>query len=75
MNSTHTTELMNKGIKCLIETLGIIDTEQFISNIMREKFDYTKWQREYFDHILPNDFQNAAISHARRHPFQMKNPE
>ena len=39
-------EIMDKGINCLIEKLGTVDTERFISVIIREKFDYTKWQRE-----------------------------
>ena len=41
------TEIMNKGMKCLTQHLGSIEAEQFISIIIREKFDYTKWQREY----------------------------
>ena len=40
------TEIMNKGRKCLTQHLGSIEAEQFISIIIREKFDYTKWQRE-----------------------------
>ena len=46
-----TAEIMKKGMDCLIQNLGIIETEQFISVIIREQFDYTKWQREYFDQI------------------------
>ena len=30
------TELMNKGMKCLTEQMGIIEAEQFISIIIRE---------------------------------------
>lgn len=47
------TEIMNKGRKCLTQHLGSIEAEQFISIIIREKFDYTKWQREYFDAKTP----------------------
>ena len=47
--SESNSEIMNKGMKCLTEQMGIIDAERFISIIIREKFDYTKWQREYFD--------------------------
>ena len=37
MNST---ELMDKGITCLIEKMGVIEAERFISIIIREKSDY-----------------------------------
>lgn len=40
-----TIEVLNNGMQCLIENMGIIGAEQFISAIIREKFDYTKWQR------------------------------
>ncbi len=38
--------VMDRGMQCLLEQLGVVETEQFISTIIREKFDYTKWQRE-----------------------------
>ena len=44
-------ELMNRGIDCLLEKLGVVETERFISVINREKFDYTKWQRKQFDRM------------------------
>lgn len=53
----------------MIEKLGVVDTEQFISVIMREKFDYTKWQRKQFDDVTSDDFNNEAISYAKEVPF------
>ena len=47
--AASTAEIMNKGMRCLTEHLGVVEAEHFISVIIREKFDYTKWQREYFD--------------------------
>ncbi|MCD8332479.1 MAG: hypothetical protein LUB63_08175 [Oscillospiraceae bacterium] len=43
---TDSMEIMDKGISCLLEKLGIVETEHFVSVLIREKFDYTKWQRE-----------------------------
>jgi hypothetical protein len=40
------TVLMKKGMQVLIERLGNIDAEKFISLILREPFDYTKWRKE-----------------------------
>lgn len=63
------TEIMNKGMKCLTQHLGSIEAEQFISIIIREKFDYTKWQREYFDAKSPEVISNEASSFEKSHPF------
>lgn len=67
--TTSTSEIMNKGMKCLTEQLGIIEAEQFISIIIREKFDYTKWQREYFDAKTPEEISNEASQFENSHPF------
>ena len=67
---TSTTELMNKGMECLKDNLGIVDAEMFISLIIREKFDYTRWQREYFDKMESGEFQDQAIAYAKEHPFK-----
>lgn len=42
---TTDTEIRVKGIKTLITGLGEIDAERFITLLLREPFDYTKWQR------------------------------
>ena len=63
------TEIMNKGMKCLTQHLGSIEAEQFISIIIREKFDYTKWQRGYFDAKTPEAISNEASLFEKAHPF------
>lgn len=67
--ATSTSEIMNKGMKCLTEHLGIVEAEQFISVIIREKFDYTKWQREYFDAKSPEEISKEAAQFEQSHPF------
>ena len=39
------TEIRVKGIETLIEALGELNAERFITLLLREPFDYTKWQR------------------------------
>ena len=39
------TELKIKGFNALVHTLGEVEAERFISLILREPFDYTKWQK------------------------------
>ena len=67
--NTSTTEIMNRGMKCLTEQMGIVDAEIFISHIIREKFDYTKWQREYFDAKTPEEISKEAYQYEESHPF------
>ena len=38
------TEIKKKGFKILIENLGDVDAEKFISLLIKEPFDYTQWQ-------------------------------
>ena len=43
------TEIKVKGFKALMDSLGNVDAERFISLIQREPFDYTKWQRTLWE--------------------------
>ncbi len=38
-------ELKLKGFNILTETLGEVIAEKFITLIIKDKFDYTKWQK------------------------------
>ncbi len=62
-------EIMDKGINCLLEKLGVVETERFIAVINREKFDYTKWQQQHFDSITSDEFHAAAIAYSKKNPF------
>ena len=39
------TVLMNTGMRVLIEHLGNIEAERFVSVMLREPFDYTEWRK------------------------------
>ena len=65
----NTVDIMNRGMECLTEALGVVEAEQFISIIIREKFDYTKWQRNYFDAMEPGEFHKKAMEYAKAHPY------
>lgn len=65
----NTVEIMNRGMKCLTEQMGIVEAEQFISIIIREKFDYTKWQKNYFDTKTPEEISREASQFEKAHPF------
>ena len=42
------------------------------SIIIQEKFDYTKWQREYFDAKSPEEISAEASRFEQEHPFTGK---
>lgn len=68
--ASNTIELLNKGMECLKDNLGVVDADMFISIIIREKFDYTSWQREYFDAMAPGQFGKESVEYAKGHPFK-----
>lgn len=49
--------------------MGVIDAEYFISLIKRDDFDYTIWQREYFDKMESGEFAAKASAYANSHPY------
>lgn len=67
--ATSTIEILNRGMRCLTEQMGIVEAEYFISTIIREKFDYTKWQREYFDAKTPEEISAEASGFESLQPF------
>ena len=67
-----TNQIIEKGISCLCEHLGIVEMELFISTIQREKFDYTKWHQHFVDTISDEEFDNLCKQSAEQHPFNGK---
>lgn len=59
------TALKCKGMETLTKALGIVDSERFISLILREPFDYTEWQRDLYKDVSLDDFY-ARIKAFRR---------
>ncbi|GBR76543.1 hypothetical protein NO2_1076 [Candidatus Termititenax persephonae] len=56
------TLLMNTGMSALIEKLGNVDAEKFISLVLREPFDYTKWRKNnLFVGMSIEDISRAAM--------------
>lgn len=50
----------------------MIMTERFVSFIKRDDFDYTVWQREYFDEMEPDEFGEKASTYAQSHFYAGK---
>ena len=62
-------EVMDRGISCLINGLGTVDTERFVSLLVRERFDYTEWQRRRFDDVGEKELFEAAVEYNEERPF------
>ena len=58
--SENNIALVSRCMDILCSQVGIVDTERFIYIMRSEEFDYTKWQRDHYDNISPDDL-NAAV--------------
>ncbi|GAB6391492.1 MAG: hypothetical protein MdMp014T_0865 [Treponematales bacterium] len=67
-----TAVIMKEGIECLIKTFGAFETEIFVTNLLKEPFDYTKWQREYFEQYSLEELNQKAVQYNKAHPFRGK---
>lgn len=50
-----------EGMRLLIENLGKVDAERFISLINREPFDYTEWQTDLFEGMSLDELEKKAM--------------
>ena len=70
--TSSTMEIMNRGMRCLRNQLGTVEAEQFISIVIREQFDYTKWHQTAFDDMSFEELSQAAAVYGETHPFKGK---
>ena len=63
-----TVELLDKGMKRLRDGLGDIESEEFIAIIIRERFDYTKWQESLYDGMSLEEISAAAKEYEEKYP-------
>ena len=67
------TMIMEKGMRSLVETLGEVDAERFITRLIREPFDYTKWQRNLFEGMSIEEISNEAVKYCEANPRKFSN--
>ena len=60
------TELKIKGFNTLVDTLGEVDAERFITLILREPFDYTKWQKNLWENRSIEEISRADMQHRKK---------
>lgn len=59
------TEIKRKGFKILVEKLGDVDAEKFISLISKEPFDYTQWQSTLWSEQTIDQVSEKAMNYRR----------
>jgi len=60
------TTLRYEAMNVLMKTLGLVDTERFISMIKRDTFDYTEWRRTLWkDMTIDEIYKEAAAYHEK----------
>jgi hypothetical protein len=52
--------LQQKGMETLIDGLGLIEAERFITLIIRNPFDYTEWRHDQFDGLSVEELSAQA---------------
>lgn len=53
--------IRREGMSLLIENMGKVDAERFISLIIREPFDYTEWQTNLFEEMSLEELGEKAM--------------
>lgn len=55
------TEIKLQGMEALVQSLGEVEAERFISLMQREPFDYTRWQRTLWDSKTVTELSQRAM--------------
>jgi len=63
---TNSTILLDKGIKCLTDGLGLLEAEQFIYLLLSQPFDYTEWRKDHlFIGMSVDEISDAADAYCK----------
>lgn len=61
MSAMTDTEIRMKGMQVLINALGEVHAEKFITLILREPFNYTEWQRDLWNDKSVEEISRMAM--------------
>ena len=60
------TLLKESIIKHLIVNFGHVQTERFISLVIKEPFDYTKWQENLYEDLSVEELSSRAMENRKQ---------
>ena len=59
------TTIRHEAMEVLLQALGMVDAERFISMIKRDTFDYTEWRRDMWNDMTIDEVFAEATEHHR----------
>jgi hypothetical protein len=66
---TNSAVLLDKGMRCLTNELGLVEAEQFIYLLLSEPFNYTEWRRDnLFTGMSVDEISQAATKYCEENP-------
>ena len=65
----NTAETLSRGMQILTEQMGFVEAETFIFLIKTEGFDYTKWQRKFFEQKTTEQIDSEMDAYFANHSF------
>jgi hypothetical protein len=68
MTTITDTEVKQKGLGALLEALGEVDAERFITLLNRDPFDYTTWQKNLFGNLNVEEISSKAMGLRKKNP-------
>jgi hypothetical protein len=58
--------LLDKGMKCLTNELGLLEAEQFVYTLLSQPFDYTEWRKNnLFEGMSVAELSKAADKYCK----------
>ena len=64
--------LLDKGMKCLTNELGLLGAEQFVYTLLSQPFDYTEWRKNnLFEDMSVAELSAAADEYCKTNPFSI----
>ncbi len=66
---SNTEEILSRGMKILSDNMGIVEAENFIFLVKNEGFNYTAWQRDYFENKTKDEMDADMDKYFAVHPY------
>ena len=68
-NMTNSAVLLDKGIRCLTNGLGLVEAEQFVYLLLSAPFNYTEWRKDnLFTGMSVEEISQAANKYCKENP-------
>jgi hypothetical protein len=61
ISTTADNIVVEKGMRSLINAMGVVDAERFIAIMNREKANYDDWRTSYFGKMTPEEYEKGLL--------------